>query len=314
MEPIKTVLLCCSRFAFPVMQQLAYTRMLGGVIIPEEHKKLIEETKEALGSSGIPVLAVGKSDFEEEAIRFLKDNSINLGLVVTFSYKIPRTVFEIPIKGFYNVHPGPLPQYRGGDPIFYQIKQREKFSAVTVHHLDEGLDSGAIILQERIPILVTDTYGMLEQKLSRLAQKQVEIFTKIVAMGFNPPSRPQDESKAYYYNKQESKEFTIDWNTMSADAIISLSNACNPYNNGAATVINNKLIRLLHVEKIESITTNQSTAGTIIHIDADNMEVATIDGGAVNVRFVSIDEGYVSPATLQLMGFTKGLMFTPFVY
>jgi methionyl-tRNA formyltransferase len=314
MEQIKTVLLCCSRFAFPVMQQLAYTGMLGGVIIPEEHTKLIEETKESLGTSGIPVLSATKNDFEAIAIRFIEEHNINLGLVVTFNYIIPRSVFALPAKGFYNVHPGPLPQYRGSDPIFHQIKNREKLSAVTIHQLDEGLDSGTIILQEKIPLLATDTYGMVEVKLARLAQKLVETLTKILGMGFIPPSRPQDESKAVYYPKQDVKEFTINWNNMHADAIIALANACNPYNNGAATVINNKLVRFIHIEKTESAATDQNPPGTILYIDAENMEIATIQGEAINVKFVHLDEGYLTPASLLTLGFTKGVCFKPFVF
>jgi methionyl-tRNA formyltransferase len=314
MEKIKTVLLCCSRFAFPAMQQLAYTGILGGVIIPEQHTKLIEETKESLGVSNIPVVAVNKKNFEEVAIRFIADNNINLGLVVTFNFTLPNTLFTKPTKGFYNVHPGPLPQYRGSDPIFHQIKNREKYSAVTIHQLDEGLDSGAIILQEKIGLLQTDTYGLLEVKLARLAQKLVETLTKIIAMGFNPPSRPQKESKAICYPKQEPKEFTIDWNTMKADAIIALTNACNPYNNGAATLLNHKLIRFLHVEKIESATPHQMQPGTILFIDADNLEIATLAGEHINVKFLYTEEGYLTPASLLALGVTKGLCFKPTVF
>jgi len=309
MEDLKVILLCSSRFAFPVMQHLAYFNQLGAVVIPAHCKEMIEETKQALKPTDIPVIVTGKKDFEEQAITAIEKYAINVGLVLTFSYIIPRSVFSLPVKGFYNVHPGPLPAYRGVDPIFHQIKNREKYAGVTIHKVDDDADTGEIVLQEKIQLLSHDTYGLLAEKLAQVAAKLVGTLTTILSMGFTAPSKPQDESKAHYYEKQSLNEIAIDWHTMDADEIIALINACNPHNKGAASKINNKIIRLLQAEKYDNDAAQPQPAGTILSIDDDSMEIAVTKGNLLKVSFIYIDEGFLTPFYLRQMGLSPGVAF-----
>jgi methionyl-tRNA formyltransferase len=309
MEELNILLLCSSRIALPVIQQLAYFQQLKGLLIPDYAKDLIAETKQLLANTTIPVTVVTKRNFAETATALIREKEINTGLVFTFGFIIPPAVFQKPVKGFFNIHPGPLPQYRGADPVFYQIKQREKYAAITIHKLDEGLDSGDIVMSEKISLSATDTYGMLEMKLGILAQKQVETLTKILSMGFLPPAKKQDELKAHFYRRQEHREFTILWNKMTADDIIALINACNPYNKGAVTKINNKIIRLLHAEKQVGGNDKKAPAGTILYIDEERIEAAAINNDVLIIDFLSIDEGFVRPFVLQQMGLAAGMCF-----
>lgn len=307
-EDIKILLLCCSRFAFPVMQQLAYFNQLGGVLIPDNVSEMIEETNDMLKTTGIPVIAVSKKDFEEKACLAIEEGQINLGLVLTFSFLIPHRVFSIPSKGFFNVHPGRLPTYRGADPIFHQIKNREKYAGVAIHKIAEDADSGDVVLQEKIPLHSNDTYGMLNEKLAGLALKLVGTLINILSMGFSIPSKPQDESKAHYYAKQSNEELAIDWLTQDADSIIALINACNPHNKGAATKINGKLIRLLQAENIDS-DNEPLPPGTILYFDDDYMDIAAIGEQSLRVNFVYVEEGFLPPGSLRHFGIASGLRF-----
>lgn len=309
MEDIKILLLCSSRFAFPAMQEFVFYNQLGAVIIPVHCTEMIEETEVALKGSGIPVVIVTKDDFEEKALQVITEYKINTGFVFTFSYLIPETVFLATAKGFYNVHPGPLPSYRGVDPIFHQIKNREKFAAVSIHLVDSGTDTGAIVLQESIRLHSYDTYGMLSAKLSQLAIKLAGVLIKILAMGFAAPSKPQDESKAHYYKKQELQELAIDWNIMDADQIIALMNACNPHNKGAATNLNNKIIRLLVADGYDKETLIQAPPGTIIYIDDNRMDVVATNNQLLSISFLYVDEGFVTPAYLRQAGVAAGMLF-----
>lgn len=314
MEELKVLMLCCSRFAYPAMHLLAYAGQLKAVVIPMHCEDMYNETLQLLKETSIPVYSFTKKEFAEETIKLITEKEINLGLVLTFSYIIPRSVFQIPAKGFYNVHPGPLPQYRGADPIFHQIKNQEKFAGVTIHELDEGMDSGDIVLMEKIILQHTDTYGIMETKLANLAQKQVETLSRILAMGFAMPSKKQDEKKANFYKKQELEELTIKWEVMNADAIVALVNACNPYNKGAATMINNKLIKLLSAEKNEGENSKNLQPGTIMALDDDVMEVVAIKNESVLIRFIYLDEGFVTPGYLKQMGLVAGMCFDSTVY
>lgn len=230
-----------------------------------------------------------------------------MGVVLTFSYIIPRSVFDLPAKGFYNFHPGLLPAYREADPIFHQIKNQEKFAGVTVHKLDEGADTGEIVLLEKIQLMQEDTYGILSEKLAQLAGKLMDTLTKILSLGFVARSKPQDESKAKYYPVQSLNELAINWHAMDAGNIIALLNACNPHNKGAATKINNKIIRFLYAEKYG--TQHQLPPGTIINIEDDYIEAATISNEVLKISFLCIDEGFLPPSYLKQLGLSKGMCF-----
>ena len=309
MEDLKILLLCCSRFAFPAMQEFVFHKQLGAVIIPSHCKEMINETEAALKGTDIPVIIVAKGDLEKKALQVISEQNINIGFVFTFSFLIPAKVYSATTKGFYNVHPGSLPAYRGADPIFYQIKNREPFAAVSIHIIDDGADTGAIVLQENIRLSVDDTYGMLEEKLSYLAIKLAGTLLKIISLGFALQSKQQDESKAHYYDIQELHELTIDWKLMGADDIIALMNACNPYNKGAATRLNNKIIRLLVAGKYDIGAPDQASPGTIISIDDNRMDVAVINNELLSISFLYIDEGFVTPSYLIRSGVRKNMMF-----
>ncbi|MBK8608714.1 MAG: hypothetical protein IPL84_01850 [Chitinophagaceae bacterium] len=308
-EDIKALLLCCSRFAFPVIQQLAYFGQLGAVLIPDHCPEIIEEIREMLKATDIPVIESSKTAFEEKACSAIEQYQVNLGLVLTFSFMIPRTVFSLPAKGFFNVHPGPLPAYRGADPIFHQVKNREKYAGLAIHKVDAGADSGDIVLQEKIPLHTDDTYGILSEKLAVLAVKLTGTLIHILSMGFAAPSKPQDESKAHYYPKQSNEELTIDWLTQDAASIIALINACNPHNKGAATKINTKLIRLLQAENIPYDNVEPVPPGTILYLDDEYMDIAVTGGQRLRVKFIYIEEGFLPPAALKQFGLAPGIIF-----
>lgn len=310
MEPLRIIVLCCSKFSIPSLHQLLYTGNLKAVVVPQDCHEFENGLRQLLSTTDVPVEQVNKENFSLKTKELLQKYQINIGLVLTFSLIIPKEIFELPEKGFFNVHPGFLPSYRGSDPIFYQIKNREKFAAVAIHKLTEGIDDGAIVLQEKITLYPTDTYGHLEQKLSRLGQKQVEVLIKILTLGFAVPSKPQNESLANYYVRQKNQELIIEWDKMNANEIIALINACNPYNNGAATRIVNKTVKFLCAEVYELENRYNSKPGEIITIDDECIEIATIKKGEfLKVLFINIEEGYVTPSVLKHLGVLPGMYF-----
>ncbi|HUM97693.1 MAG TPA: formyltransferase family protein [Chitinophagaceae bacterium] len=297
------------------MSQLLYTGNLKAVVVPHDCNEFENGLRQLLSTTDVPVVQVNKENFSLKIKEILQKYKINIGLVLTFSLLIPKEIFELPEKGFFNVHPGFLPSYRGSDPIFYQIKNREKFAAVAIHKLTEGFDDGEIVLQEKITLHSTYTYGLLELKLSRLAQKQVEILIKILSLGFAVPSKSQDESRARYYGRQQNKELLIEWDKMNAHEIIALINACNPYNNGAATSVGKKLVKFLTAEVIEFNNNRNTLPGEIVAIDDEWLEIATIKKGELlKVFFIYIEEGYVQPSVLKQWGILPGTCFENLVF
>lgn len=293
MSNIKIILLCSTKFALPALRELAFSNMLAAVAIPRHCDEMIENVDVVLTGTGIPVVELDKETFADRLREAIEENEINLGLVMTFPYKIPSSVYNLPVKGFYNFQPGPLPQYRGSDPVFQQLKNKEKHAGVTVHQLDEGINTGPLVMNEMLKIDPSDTYGMLTTKLSDLAAKLTGILIKLVSFEVSVSSRPQDETKAKYFKRQQAEDIIINWQTMDADSIIALINACNPWNKGAVTKINNQVIRLLDAEKLPVNSFPQKEPGYILAIEENGITISTIHNEAIIVRIIYTDKGFL---------------------
>lgn len=309
MSELKIIALCSSRFALPSLQQLAFFKQLVVVVIPAHCEEMIENTKLVLAGTGVIVLAVDKAGFEKKIIALIKEHAINAGLMLTFSYKIPATVYKLPVKGFFNIHPGLLPAYRGPDPVFQQIRNKEKYAGVTIHKIDDDFDTGPVVLNEMIKLDPADTWGILNEKLSYTAAKLAGTLLKLLSFEVAIPSRLQDESKAQYFKKQVSADVSINWRVMDAPAIVALINACNPWNKGAFTKFTTKIIRLLEAYCIDPPTAVH-TPGTILSIDDRGMVVAAINNMAVCVQVVYIDEGFLHAKRLIQFGVMPGAVLS----
>ena len=311
MSEIKVILLCGSRMALPVMRDLFFFKQLAVVIIPEHCTEFIQEVQLLLKDSGIPVLTVTKKDYVAKLQGAIKKYVPVLGLMVTFTYKLPASVYSMPAKSFFNIHPGPLPAYRGPDPVFQQIKNREEYATVTIHKVDDDFDTGQVVLSDKIRLQITDTHGILTSKLAELAAKLIGVLIKMAGLDIAIPSRIQNNENIMYYKRQSAADITINWVTMDAETIIALANACNPWNKGAVTKLNNKIIRILGAEKItvENSTDKVITPGNILAIDEKGIIVSTIFNCRVRVIYVYTDEGFLPASRMRELGFSAGNVF-----
>ena len=311
MNETKLILLCGSRMALPVMRDLVFYQQLAAVVIPEHCRDFADEVQLLLKESGIPVLTVTKKDFVTKLQGAIKKYGATIGLMITFTYKLPAAVYNLPPNGFFNMHPGPLPGYRGPDPVFWQIKNREPYAGIAIHKVDDDFDTGNLVLSDKIRLAATDTHGILSTKLAELAARLTGVLVKMAGFGIAIPSRPQDETKAVYYKRQGPADITINWQTMDVETIIALANACNPWNKGAVTKINNRLIRILESEKM---ITGQNTGqpvppGVILAIDEKGIVVSAINNTSLIIKYVYIDEGFLPASRLTEIGFAVGNNF-----
>lgn len=309
MNGIKIILLCSTRFALPALREFAFFNILAAIAIPRTCDEMIENLDVVLTGTNIPVIELDKETFAERIREAIEENGVNLGLVMTFPYKIPSSVYDLPSKGFYNIHPGPLPQYRGPDPVFQQLKNKEKQAGVTVHKLDEGFDTGPLVMIEMLKIDPLDTYGLLTTKLAYLAAKLTGTLIKLLSLELAISSRPQDETKARYFKRQQAADIVINWQTMDADSIIALIKACNPWNKGAVAKINNQVIRLLDAEKLPGNSSLNKEPGYILAMDENGITVSTIHDGAILVRIIYAEEGFLPAHYLVRLGVVAGNRF-----
>jgi methionyl-tRNA formyltransferase len=309
MAELKFLLLCSNRIAIPAIQALAFAGQLTVVGIPSHADELFEEISLMLKDSGIPVIALEKKTFAKKLSGIIQKHSVNTGLMITFSYRLPLELISLPLNGFYNIHPGALPRFRGADPVFQQIRLREKQAGVTLHKADKDFDTGPIILSEMIRLDPTYTYGILNEKLSYIAAKLTGTLSRLLSLEISIPSVAQNESNAVYFQKQGASDIIINWQVMEARSIIALINACNPWNKGAVTKLNGKIIRVLEAEIINNDKPGH-LPGTILSIDNNGMTVSCINNESINIHIIYIDEGFLLAARLKEWGIGPGARFS----
>ncbi len=131
-------------------------------------------------------------------------------VVVAYGLILPQAVLEIPRYGAVNVHASLLPRWRGAAPIQRALLAGDRETGVSIMQMDVGLDTGPVLLQERIPILEDDTAGALHDRLAGLGAKLiVRALSELEAGGLRP--RPQPAEGVTYAAKLDQRESRLDW-------------------------------------------------------------------------------------------------------
>lgn len=126
---------------------------------------------------------------------WLRDQRVDVALVVAYGRILPKDVLEAPRLGCVNVHASLLPKYRGAAPITWAIVRGEPETGITLMQMDEGMDTGAMLEQLTTEIVSDETAGDLSERLSALGALAVRRgLPKYVAGGYTPI--PQDNAKA----------------------------------------------------------------------------------------------------------------------
>lgn len=309
LSEVKIILLCNNRLAIPAMQELCFFRQLAAVIIPSSNKEFSADVKQLLAGTDIPILLCSRKTLEKQVLDAAKETNALAGFVMTFPYLISANIYGALPRGFFNFHYGPLPGYRGPEPVFAQLKNRESFAAITVHIINEKIDAGPIVAEERIKIDSFDTYGMLQTKLAFLCAKISANLIKALQFSSTIPSRPQDESKARYEQRPGLNDVLIHWQEMEAEEIRSLINACNPWNKGAITLIKDFQVRITEAEVLDEEINENLMPGTIVSLNSKGLLIATKDRKVLKATIVYCPEGFISGQRLVFLGIKEGDCF-----
>ncbi len=142
-----------------------------------------------------------------EEIHALKPDVI---VVMAYGQILPRDILEIPKIACLNLHASLLPRWRGAAPIQAAIAGGDPETGITVMYMDEGLDTGDILLQRRIEIRSNDSGGSLHDRLAQIAPDALLESLELLAQG-NAPCIPQDNALATYAQKLKREAGKIDW-------------------------------------------------------------------------------------------------------
>ena len=233
-----------STFAVPSLESLIASRhqVVGVVSQPDRPRgrgKRISPTpvKEIAEQHSIPVYQPAKIK-SPEAIKQIKLWQPELIVVVSYGQIIPKEILDYPALGCINVHASLLPRYRGAAPIQRALMDGEKISGITTMFMDEGLDTGDIILQLEIPVKDEYDHGQLE---AILAEKGALLLNETIDQLENgtAPRIPQQEELASYASRLTREDEKIDW-SQPAELIHNQIRALSPNPGAWATIDNNK--------------------------------------------------------------------------
>jgi methionyl-tRNA formyltransferase len=228
---------------------------------------------------GAPILQPAKIKNPQsiEEIRRLTPDVI---VVVAYGQILPRDVLEIPRLACLNLHASLLPRWRGAAPIQAAIAAGDCETGITVMYMDEGLDTGDILLQRNVAILPNDTGGSLHDRLAQIAPEALLEPLRLLAAG-NAPRIPQDNARATYAPKLKREHGEIDWSE-SAEAIERKIRAYNPWP-GAFMKVDGQNLKVFSASVIDL----NGQPGEILRSDKDLLVAA--GEGALSLGEVQLE-------------------------
>lgn len=244
-------------------------------------KMIPSDVKIYASEHGLNILQPLKIKNNNEFIDKLREINPDVICVVAYGKIIPKEILDIPKLGCINVHGSLLPKYRGAAPIQWAVLNGDSETGITTMFMNEGMDTGDILLQEKIRIGPDDTTGEVWNKLSVLgADLLVKTLQGLSEGKVKPIPQPDNFTLAPMLKKEMAK---IDWKNKTGLEIKNLVRGLNPFM-GAYSYINDKKIKFWKVDYIKSDVIAE--AGEIVTADAKSgiLQIATIDG------LLSVDE------------------------
>jgi methionyl-tRNA formyltransferase len=204
----------------------------------------------------------------EEAQQALASLNADIMIVVAYGLILPKPVLDTPKLGCLNVHGSLLPKWRGAAPIQRAIWAGDKFTGISVMQMDEGLDTGAVLLEKSMAIIGAATSASLYDDLAELGP---QILLETLENLDNLTPTVQNNDEATYAHKLSKEEARIDW-TLDAQQLARNVRAFNPWP-FVWFIHNEESIKVWQVEVVESF--GELTEGTIANVDKNGIEVAT---------------------------------------
>lgn len=271
-----------------------------------------------------PIKIKNNTEFLDE----IKTLAPDVICVVAYGKILPKEILEIPKLGCINVHGSLLPKYRGAAPIQWAVLNGDKTTGITTMYMNEGMDTGDMILKEEVEIGPEETTGDLWQKLSKIGGEILVKTLKLIEEGKAPREKQTEEATlAPMLNKEMA---LIDWENSDANKIHNLIRGLNPIM-GAYSYIDGKKIKfwkskVLTKEEFFSYKTefeeyeakfNNLVAGTILIADDKDGLYIKANGGVLKILEIQGENAKRMPTADFLRGnhliagmiFSKDILF-----
>ncbi len=222
-------------------------------------------------------------------------------IVAAYGLILPQWVLDESRLGCLNIHASLLPRWRGAAPIHRAIEAGDTETGVTIMQMDAGLDTGDMLLEERVAISEQDTTGVLHDKLAALGGRLIVEALELAACGGFKPVR-QPERGVTYAHKIEKAEGAIDWSQPAA-VIARRIRAFDPFP-GATGLLAGESIKIWTAHPLESSATG--TPGQVLSVQSGGFDVQC-GQGVLHVTQVQRPGG----KRLPVADFLRGFELTP---
>lgn len=233
----------------------------------------------------------------KEAHELLHATKHDVMVVAAYGLILPRSVLDIPQHGCINIHASLLPRWRGAAPIHRAIEAGDAETGVTIMQMEEGLDTGSMLLMERQPIAADDTTGSLHDKLTALGgHLVVEAIRKLEQGALQ--ATPQPDEGANYAAKIAKEEAMLDF-AQPAQVLARKIRAFNPFP-GAFGSFDGTQVKLWCAEVLDAL---QGNVGQVLAANAKDGVIIACGQGALRVTELQKPGGKRLPVAEFLKGF-----------
>lgn len=267
------VFLGSPEFATTVLEILIKAKMPPAVVVcnpdrPVGRKKIVTPppVKVLAEQHGIKVWQPEKLILEEWQSRV---GTIDFAIVAAYAKIIKKEILDTARLGFVGVHPSLLPKYRGATPIQFALLNGEKETGVSLYFVDEFVDHGPIIAQEKCPVSDSETYLSLEKKLADIGGKLLAEVLPELAGGY-VKAEAQEETAATFTKKFKTEDALVDLEKDGAISVLRKIRALNP-EPGVYTFQNGKRVKLL-----EANSEGNAVRITKIQVEGEKPKSASI--------------------------------------
>ncbi|MFA6260125.1 MAG: methionyl-tRNA formyltransferase [Bacteroidia bacterium] len=227
---------------------------------------------------------------------FLGDQRFELGLSVNYLFLLEQNIldrFDVAV----NFHGSLLPRYRGRTPHVWAIINNEIETGITAHLIEEGCDTGPVILQKRVPILKDDTGADILKKYESLYPGMVLQLMQMAENG-EMHTTPQDESQASYFGKRTPDDGGINWNWDMERIRNWVRAQAYPYPGAFTFCEGQKVIIDKVVPVLTGNNSDESSNGTILYINEQNKPVVKVSDGCLILEQIRNVDLHFKPLTI----------------
>ncbi len=291
MDPCRIVFMGTPEFSVPALQALRDNGCnIAAVVTKPDRPKgrgqhviasPVKKVATAYGYSALQPTNAKEAWFLEKLVALDPD----LLVVVAYGQILSRSVLTIPHLGAINIHASLLPKYRGPAPIQWAVINGDTQTGVTTMWMDEGIDTGDILLKAEMQITPYETSASLHDKLANKGAKLLMDTLKELKSGHLLATR-QDNSKASHAPLLKKKDGRIEW-SKTADALDCFIRGMDPWP-GAFTVLFGKRLRIFTAEHIRQTT--QQQPGVVLEGFTGDLEVST-GRGVLSLKEVQLESG-----------------------